>query len=125
MITVESKGSFQNTEAFLNKMAKSDIFSALSHYGQEGVRALANATPTDSGLTASSWSYEILQDATSWSIVWSNSNIAAGRPIAILLQYGHATGTGGYVDGQDYINPALRPVFDQIANEAWKVVTST
>lgn len=124
MFSVESSGSFDKTETFLRKMTSGDIFSQLSRFGQAGVNALANATPIESGLTAASWYYEILQDGRSWSIVWGNSNIVDGRPIAILLQYGHGTGTGGYVEGRDYINPALRSIFDQIAAEAWRVVTT-
>lgn len=123
-MTIESSGSFDKTEAFLRKMTSGTIFAALSRYGEIGVGALAGATPVDSGQTSGSWSYEIIQDAKSWSIVWGNSYIEDGRPIAVLLQYGHGTGTGGYVEGRDYINPALQPVFDQIASDAWKVVTS-
>lgn len=123
-IGVESSGSFDNIEAFLKKMADSSIFDQLTRFGQEGVNALAAATPQDSGETANSWYFEIVKDGSTWSIVWGNSNIVAGRPIAILLQYGHGTGTGGYVEGRDYINPALRPVFDRIAAEAWRVVTT-
>jgi hypothetical protein len=124
VISFESKGSFDKTEAFLKKVAKADIFSALERYGQMGVSALASATPQDSGETANSWYYEVVQDATSWSIIWGNNNVVNGRPIAVLLQYGHGTGGGGWVEGRDYINPALKPIFDQMANEGWKVVTS-
>lgn len=124
MLSFSSKGSFNNLESFLQKMRTTSIFQQLSHIGQEGVNALAAATPVESGLTAASWTYEIIQDATSYSIVWGNTNIVDGRPIAILLQYGHGTGTGGYVVGRDYINPALAPIFDRFAAEAWKVVTS-
>lgn len=123
MFSVSSSGSFDSTEAWLRKLATGDIFSRLESYGVEGVNALASATPVESGLTASSWIYEIIQDASSYSIVWSNTNVVDGRPIAILLQYGHGTGTGGYVQGRDYINPALQPIFDRIAAEVWKVVT--
>lgn len=121
-IGFSSSGDFRNTEAFL-KRASGDKFSSLSRYGQEGVNALAAATPQESGLTAQSWTYEIIRDASSYSIIWSNTNVVDGRPVAILLQYGHATGTGGYVQGRDYINPALQPIFDRIAAEVWKVVT--
>lgn len=124
MFSFESSGSFDKTEAWLSKLASGDIYSSLERFGQEGVSALAAATPTDTGETASSWYYEIQQDATSWSIIWGNSNIVSGRPIAVLLQYGHGTRNGGYVEGRDYINPALAGIFDRIANEAWKVVTS-
>jgi hypothetical protein len=115
-------GDFKKTEDFL-KRASGDKFSALSRYGQEGVNALASATPTDTGETANSWTYEIIRDKSSYSLIWSNTNVVNGRPVAILLQYGHGTGTGGFVQGSDYINPALRPIFDRIANEVWKLVT--
>lgn len=124
MFSVTSSGSFDRTEAWLKRLATGDIFQQLSQYGAEGVAALASATPVDSGLTAASWTYEIIQDGHSWSIVWGNTNIVDGRPVAILLQYGHGTGTGGYVQGQDYINPALRPIFDRIASDFWKAVTA-
>lgn len=124
MIGFSSSGSTDATEAWLKKLASGDIYDSLAHFGQEGVNALAAATPKDSGETANSWSYEIVKDATSWSIIWSNSHVVDGRPIAVLIQLGHATGTGGYVQGVDYINPALRPVFDRIIQEAGKVVKS-
>lgn len=123
MISFESKGSFQNTERFLNRMSKGEIYNTLSKYGQMGVDALANATPVDTAYTAQSWYYEIVKDGRYWGIIWYNRNVINGRPIAVLLQYGHATRTGGYVQGIDYINPAIKPIFDQIANDAWKEVT--
>lgn len=118
-----SKGSFKGLEDSLKNMQKLSALDALEHYGQEGVNALAAATPYDEGLTASSWSYEIIRDGTSWSIVWSNSNMAGPTPVAVLLQMGHGTGTGGWVEGRDYINPALRPILDRMVDEGWKVVT--
>jgi len=124
MITFESRGDFKRTEAFLKKMSKGDMFSALERYGKMGVNALSNATPHDSGLTAASWTYEIRKSRGSVSITWLNTNVNNGVPVAIILQYGHGTGTGGWVQGRDYINPALRPVFDQIAENVWKAVTS-
>lgn len=124
MFTFESKGSFDSTEAWLKGLAAGDVFSQLEKFGDEGVRALAAATPQDSGRTASSWYYEIIKESDSWSIVWGNTYVEDGRPIAILLQYGHATRTGGYVQGRDYINPALQSVFDRLAAEAWKAVKS-
>lgn len=124
MIGVSSSGSFDNIESFLKKMTSGGLFSQLSHYGQDGVSALASATPEDTGETANSWYYEIVQNGSTWSIIWGNTNIVDGRPIAILLQYGHGTGTGGYVEGQDYINPALQPIFDQMEADGWKVVTT-
>lgn len=124
MITFESRGSFRNTEKFFGKMSRGDIYRALSALGKEGVNALSSATPVGSGLTSASWSFEITRSRGSTSITWLNSNVVDGVPIAIILQYGHGTGTGGYVRGTDYINPALKPVFDKIADEVWKVVTS-
>lgn len=123
MISFESKGSFENFENFAKKMTSGDIFTQLEHYGREGADALASATPEDSGKTAGSWTYEILRDGKSWSIVWDNTNVVNGTPVAILIQLGHATGTGGYVEGRDFINPAIQPMFDRIAADVWKVVT--
>jgi hypothetical protein len=105
-------------------MSRGDIFRSLEQYAQEGVDALSAATPVDSNLTATSWGYEIKRSGRSYSITWTNTNIVNGTPIAILLQYGHGTGTGGYVRGRDYINPALKPIFDKIADNVWKAVTS-
>lgn len=123
MFSFSTSGSTRETEAWLRRMSKPSAFSSLSKYGEQGVAALRAATPKDEGQTANSWYYEIIQNGTSWSIVWGNTNIVDGRPIAILLQYGHGTGTGGYVPGQDYINPALRPIFDRMAAEGWRLVT--
>lgn len=123
-IGFSSTGSFDNTEKWLKSVADGSIFKALEHYGQEGVDALRGMTPVESGLTANSWSYEIVQDASSWSIIWDNSHVEDGVNIAVILQYGHGTGWGGYVQGRDYINPALQPIFDQIVADAWKAVTS-
>lgn len=125
MIEITSKGSFTKTNSWLARLMKNDIFTSLNHYGQEGVNALRHATPEDSGLTASSWTYEVVQKNGTYSIIWSNTHVEDGRPIAILLQYGHATKNGGYVQGRDYINPALRPIFDRIAADVWKAVTSS
>lgn len=125
MINISTQGSFSKTERFLNRMHRGDIFSSLAKYGQKGVDALANATPHDSGITAESWSYEVSKKKGYYSIAWHNTHEVEGRPIAILLQYGHATGTGGYVEGRDYINPAIQPIFDQIAADVWKVVTAS
>lgn len=122
---LSSSGSFDSTEAFLKKMAAGpSIFDQLSRFGEMGRAALAAATPVDSGETANSWYYEVVQDGKSWSIIWGNSHVVDGRPIAILLQMGHGTRTGGWVEGRDYINPALAPIFDQMAAEGWKVVTT-
>jgi hypothetical protein len=123
LIEIKSTGSTDNTEAWLKNLSSGQIFSTLDRFGQIGVEALASATPVDTGMTSNHWSYEILHDGSSYSIIWSNGNVVAGRPVAILLQYGHGTGTGGYVQGRDYINPALQPIFDQIEEEVRKAVT--
>ncbi|UYL88221.1 hypothetical protein SEA_LILHUDDY_26 [Arthrobacter phage LilHuddy] len=123
-ISFSSKGSFNKTEKFLSAMSRGDMFAALESYGREGVAALAAATPKDSGDTAGAWGYKITRGSRRTTIEWTNSNIVNGVPIAIILQYGHGTGTGGYVQGRDYINPATKPVFDKIADKAWKAVTS-
>lgn len=123
MITITQKGSFNNTEKYLDHLSKGDAFAALNKYGSLGVNALSNATPQDTGLTAESWYYEIVSRRGYHSIRWHNRNVHNGIPIAVLIQYGHGTGTGGYVQGRNYIMPAIRPIFDRIANEAWKEVT--
>lgn len=125
LIEIESTGSFKNTERFLDLMRKADIFRALDHYGRLGADALASVTPVDTGLTAGSWDYFTARKNGAYWIVWTNSNMAGGVPVAILLQYGHGTGTGGYVQGLDYINPVIRPLFQKIADEVWKVVKSS
>jgi hypothetical protein len=122
MISVTSSGSF-TVDAFLAKLSKGDLFATLNRYGAMGVDALASATPVDSHLTASSWTYKVVKKKGFYAIYWNNTNMADGVPIAIILQYGHATGTGGWVEGRDYINPAIQPLFDQMADEAWKQVT--
>jgi hypothetical protein len=123
MITMESTGDFKNTESFLKRVTEADIFRMLDRYGQEGVHALASATPIDIGKTAASWSYEIQRTPGKYAIIWSNGNVNQGVPIAILIQYGHGTGTGGYVQGRDFINPALRPIFDRMMSDFWREVT--
>ena len=123
MISFRQKGDFSKLNRYLEKVKASARLSILDKYGREGVAALASATPIDSGETANSWFYEISHDKGSATITFSNSNINKGVPIAIILQYGHGTGTGGWVEGRDYINPAIQPIFDKIANEAWKEVT--
>lgn len=122
-ITLTSKGDFSKTKKSLNNMKKFKMNTILERYGRQGVSALSSATPVDSGLTANSWSYEVVTRGEKATIYWTNSNVNKGVNIAIILQYGHGTRNGGYVAGRDYINPAIRPVFDQIANEAWKEVT--
>lgn len=108
---------------FLKRAKKLD-YSVLDMYGQIGVEALASSTPKDTGRTAESWYYQIVETKDGVSIQWLNSNLGDGWcPIAVILQYGHATGTGGWVEGRDYINPSIRPIFDDIANQVWKGVT--
>lgn len=121
-VRILSSGSTRRTEAFLAGLARGDQYRDLSRIAQKGVSALAAATPRDSGLTASSWSYDIRSSRGRTTIVWTNSNVHNGAQIAILLQYGHGTGTGGYVAGYDYINPSIRPVFDEIADNVWEKV---
>lgn len=124
MISFETTGSLNKTQQFFDKMLKGDMYTTLDKFAQEGVAALASVTPVDSGETANSWSYEIIKSKSGAEIAWTNSNIVGGTPVVILLQYGHGTGTGGYVQGRDFINPALKPVFDRIANGVWKAVQS-
>lgn len=123
MISFRQKGDFAKVTKYLTKSKDYMRRVDLHKYGKAGVAALASATPVDSGLTAKSWNYEIKQGRGSATITFTNSNIQNGVPIAIILQYGHGTGTGGWVQGRDYINPAIQPVFDDIANAAWKEVT--
>lgn len=120
MIKIKQRGNFKKTERFLDKAAHKDFLKDLDKYGREGVVALSAATPIDSGETAYSWGYEIHSSGSTTTIHWTNSNINNGVSIAILLQYGHGTRNGGFVLGRDYINPAIQPVFDQIAESAWK-----
>ena len=125
MLSVDVTGDFATTVNWFNKVNKDQYLQILNSYGQLGVDALASATPEETGLTASSWSYEVVKTQGVYKLVWSNSHIVNGVPIAIILEYGHGTRNGGYVEGRDYINPALRSIFDQIAEETWKVVTSS
>lgn len=124
LFRVSHRGSFNNLERFLNKLLRRDYLNVLSKYGRAGVQALKSATPVDSGLTAASWNFIIESADGKSSIIFVNDHINKGVNIAIILQYGHGTGTGGYVAGRDYINPAIQPVFDKIADEAWKEVCS-
>ena len=123
MITFRQKGDFSKSMRFLERAKNVVRLGELDKYGRAGVAALASATPIDSGETANSWYYEIVRIAGSVTIEFHNSNIQNGVPIAIILQYGHGTGTGGWVQGRDYINPAIQPIFDNIANDAWREVT--
>lgn len=122
MIKVSQKGNLSKTYNFLNDIKTMDFLKRLDDYGRQGVRALSEATPVDSGKTAESWSYKIEKKGSTLTISWFNSNIEDGVPIAILLQYGHATSNGGFVQGRNYINPAIQPIFDRIADSAWKEV---
>lgn len=123
MVSCTINGDFKKTDNFLKKLLNITFRDKLEKYGQKGVDALKEATPKRTGLTANSWSYEIIEDANSIRIVWSNSNTNKNIPIAIVLQYGHVTRNGHFVEGIDYINPALRPIFESIAETAWKEVT--
>lgn len=124
MIRFTHKGDFSKTSRYFKKVRQASQLRILDKYGQRGVNALASATPKKTGKTASSWSYEIVRTQGSISINFNNTNIQNGVPIAIILQLGHGTGTGGWVEGRDYINPAIQPIFDEIVNDAWKEVTS-
>ena len=123
MISFRQKGDFSKFTRFLERMKEGVHLGDLDKFGREGVAALSSATPVDTGVTASSWYYKITNKNGVARISFYNSNIQNGVPIAIILQYGHATGTGGWVEGRDYINPAVRPVFDKIADTAWREVT--
>jgi hypothetical protein len=123
MISFRHKGDFSKSMRFLERAKNVVRLGELDKYGRAGVAALASATPVDSGETANSWYYEIVRTKESVTIEFHNSNIQNGVPIAIILQYGHGTGTGGWVQGRDYINPAIQPIFDNIANDAWREVT--
>jgi len=123
-ISTSSSGDFSKTEAWLKKLQKLDIGAIAQAGAQRGVRALSAATPRDSSLAAASWSAEVKKTANSTTIIWSNSDVENGFPVVIMLQYGHGTGTGGYVQGIDFINPAIRPVFDEIAQSVWKAIIS-
>jgi hypothetical protein len=123
MIRIKVRGDLKKTKKFLKDASRFSPEQLLSKYGQQGVDALASATPVDTGLTAASWGYEVIKTSNGYNLVWTNSNRVRGVMIAIILQYGHGTRNGGYVQGRDYINPAIRPIFDSIAEEAWKEVT--
>lgn len=124
MIIFRQKGNFSKLNSYLERLKEVVKLGDLNKYGRQGVQALSSATPLESGETANSWYYEINRTKESVSISFHNSNINNGVPIAIILQYGHGTGTGGWVEGRDYINPAIQPIFDKIAEDAWKEVTN-
>ena len=121
-ISFTNKGDFSKTIKFLNKMKNVKTNDILSKYGKIGVNALLQATPKDSGVTSQSWNYRIEVNNNNASIVWYNTNVVKGVNIAVILQYGHGTRNGGWVEGTDYINPAMKPIFDKIANQVWKEV---
>lgn len=123
MITIESQGDWKLTRNWFDRMTKLDLALIMNQFGREGAAALASATPSHTGATAKSWNYEVKRTGNNWKITWTNSNVNKGANIAVLIQYGHGTRNGGYVVGRDYINPAIRPVFDKIAAKAWKEVT--
>lgn len=123
MITFEHRGDFGSTSRWLKRLQREEFLRDLEKYGRDGVAALQAGTPVESGATANSWDYEIEHGPGSVTISWTNSNIENGVNIAVILQYGHGTGTGGWVQGRDYINPAVRPVFDSMTEEVWKKVT--
>lgn len=123
MIKFKHHGNFKHTERFLKGASQEMYLKSLDKYAREGVTALAAASPVDSGLTSESWTYEIQNGNGQYKITWFNTNVNEGVPIAIIIQYGHGTRNGGYVQGRDYINPAIQPIFDQIADKAWGEVT--
>jgi hypothetical protein len=122
-IEVTQKGSFDNTERYLVRLKKLRVDAILNKYGTIGMNALSNATPAETGLASQSWYYDIVNRPGYYSIRWYNSDVEGGFPVVIGIQYGHGTGTGGYVQGRDFIMPAIRPIFDQIGEEVWKEVT--
>lgn len=124
MIKFSQKGDFSKTTRYLGRVKAASRLDILNEYGRRGVAALASATPIESGSTAQGWYYEISTNRSSSTISFNNSNVQYGVPIAIILQYGHGTGTGGWVNGRDYINPAVQPIFDELANKAWREVTN-
>ena len=123
MVSFKQKGDFSRTIRYLTKVQKAIKLSDLERFGKEGVAALASATPVETGKTANSWYYEVKRTNESATIAFKNSNIQNGVPIAIIVQYGHGTRNGGWVEGRDYINPAIQPIFDRIANDLWREVT--
>lgn len=125
MITITVTGSFKNTQAFFDHVHSLNIQSILESCGQMGVSALSSATPEETGLAAHSWGYKVSKTGGIYELAWTNSDVENGFPVVIMLQMGHGTGTGGYVQGRDFINPAIRPVFDKIADTVWKAVTLT
>lgn len=124
MVSLSAEGSFDRTRKFLMSMQTLDIGKILQSQGEKGVRALSQATPKESGIAASSWGYKIIKKSNSVTLGWTNSDVENGFPVALMIQYGHGTGTGAWIEGKDYINPAMRSVFDEIAETVWRAVTS-
>ena len=123
-ISYKVSGSFKNIEEFLKHGSQVDVMGIMSSYGASGVKALSDATPLDSGRAASSWDYTVTKKGAIYSIVWINSDIEDGFPVVVMIQYGHGTGTGGWIEGIDFINPAIKPVVEKIADRILKAVTS-
>lgn len=123
MISFKQKGDFSKLDRYFERLKETAKIGVLDKYGRQGVAALSSATPVESGLASQSWYYKIERNKNSARIIFLNSDIENGFPVAIMLQYGYGTGTGGWVEGRDYINPAIQPIFDKIANAAWKEVT--
>jgi hypothetical protein len=123
MFSLKAPGSFDKTLSYLKTVSKLDVMGLLTSYGKEGVRALSSATPLESGKAAQSWDFEVSRKGDIYTITWTNSDIEDGFPVAIMLQYGYGTGTGGYVQGQDYINPAMKPIFDEISKKVREVIS--
>ena len=121
-ITLEASGSYSSTTTWLQRIGRMSIEQQLARYGAKGAKALASSTPVETGKTASSWSYSVTRKGDTWILSWENTNVVRGVPIAIILQYGHVTGTGGWVQGRDYINPAIKPIMDEIAEGVWRTV---
>ena len=124
-IRISTRGNFKKTHKFLKKATDGRIFDSLTKYAQMGTEALMAATPIESGATANAWRYEVAYGGGSAKINWINDNVNEGYVIALLIQYGHGTGTGGWVEGRDYINPAIQPIFDEIRDRIWKEVTGS
>lgn len=122
MFDISTSGSFKNTESFLTNAPKADLRRILDSLGQQGTSALSASTPQGTGLAARSWYHEVKKTRKGWTLTWYNSDVENGFPVAVMIQHGHGTGTGGYVAGIDYINPALRPTFERILDQAWKAV---
>jgi hypothetical protein len=125
LITITTTGSFKSTQDFLDHVHSLNIQGILESCGQMGVSALSSATPKETGLAAHSWGYKVSKSGGMYELAWTNSDTENGFPVVVMLQMGHGTGTGGYVQGRDFINPAIKPVFDKIADIVWKAVTLT